>query len=156
MLSRELYNVNPFQSLREYEEFIYTLRQQFPSVRQSTLVLIPRGRRIATLRGEVLFDRGFRLTITERLSEESGRVTIEAYGYELWHDHEKLTWYDPQPHPGVAELQSSFPHHKHLPPDIKHNRVPAPEMSFDRPNLPALIIEIELLVQATASGGATP
>jgi hypothetical protein len=104
----------------------------------------------------VLFDRGFRLTITERLSEESGRVTIEAYGYELWHDHEKLAWYDPQPHLGVAELQSSFPHHKHVPPDIKHNRLPAPEMSFDRPNLPALINEIELLAQATASDGVTP
>ena len=59
MSSRERYNVNPFQSLREYEEFIYTLRQQFPSVRQLTLVLIPRGRRIATLRGEVLFDGAF-------------------------------------------------------------------------------------------------
>ena len=34
------------------------------------------------------------------------------------------------------------PHHKHIPPDIKHHRVPAPEMSFTRPNLPVMIEEI--------------
>lgn len=145
----EPYNVNPFQSLRDYEEYIYTLRQRFPSVLQSTLVVIPRGRRIAMLRGELLFDKGFRLTITERLSDEGGSVTIEAYGYELWRDLEKVAWYDPQPHPGVPELESSFPHHKHVLPDIKHHRVPAPDLNFDRPNLPALIAEMEVLVQAT-------
>jgi len=32
---------------------------------------------------------------------------------------------------------------KHVPPDIKHHRVPAPELSFTRPNLPVLIAEIE-------------
>ncbi len=70
--------MNPFQSLRDYEEYVYTLRQHFASVRQSTLVIIPRGRRIAILRGEVLFDKGFRLTIIERLSDEGGNVSIEA------------------------------------------------------------------------------
>ena len=35
-----------------------------------------------------------------------------------------------------------------LPPDVKHNRIPAPEMSFTRPNLPALIREIESVVLA--------
>lgn len=141
--------MNPFRSLRDYEEFIYTLRQRFPIVRQSTLVVIPRGRRIAMLRGEVLFDQGFRLTIAERLSDEGGNVVIEAYGYELWREHEKLAWYDPQPHPDVPELQISLPHHKHVPPDIKHNRISAPLMRFDQPNLPALINEIELLMSTT-------
>jgi hypothetical protein len=28
-------------------------------------------------------------------------------------------------------------------PDIKHHRIPAPELSFTRPNLPFLIGEIE-------------
>jgi hypothetical protein len=138
--------VNPFQSLRDYEEYVYTLRQHFASVRQSTLVIIPRGRRIAILRGEVLFDKGFRLTIIERLSDEGGNVSIEAYSYELWRDVEKIAWFDPQPHPEVAELEATFPHHKHIPPDIKHNRVPAPTMTFNQPNLPALIAEIEELL----------
>lgn len=31
-------------------------------------------------------------------------------------------------------------------PDMNHNRVPAENMSFQRPNLPVLIEEIEVLV----------
>jgi len=45
-------------------------------------------------------------------------------------------------------VASAFPHHKHMPPDIKHHRVPAPEMSFTRPNLVVLIQEIEELAKA--------
>jgi hypothetical protein len=36
-----------------------------------------------------------------------------------------------------------MPHHKHIPPDIKHNRIPAPSVSLEHPNLPGLIQEIE-------------
>jgi len=42
--------------------------------------------------------------------------------------------------PAAADLP---PHHKHVPPDIKRNRVPAPGMSFTEPNLPTLLREIE-------------
>jgi hypothetical protein len=45
-------------------------------------------------------------------------------------------------------LQSTYPHHKHVPPDIKHNRTPAEEMSFVQPNLPALIREISTLINS--------
>jgi hypothetical protein len=31
---------------------------------------------------------------------------------------------------------------KHIHPDIKHHRIPAPELRFDEPNLPFLIQEI--------------
>lgn len=46
--------------------------------------------------------------------------------------------------------QFSFihPHHKHIDPDIKHHRIPAPNMSFTQPNLAALIQEIEKLIEA--------
>jgi len=41
-------------------------------------------------------------------------------------------------------------HHKHIPPDIKHHRVPAPGLSFSSPNLSFLITEIETtLLQET-------
>jgi hypothetical protein len=33
-----------------------------------------------------------------------------------------------------------------MPPDIKHNRIPAPGMSFEQPNLPDLIEEIAALI----------
>ena len=38
---------------------------------------------------------------------------------------------------------SAHPHHKHVRPDIKHHRVPAPGLSFQAPNLPFLIREVE-------------
>jgi hypothetical protein len=37
----------------------------------------------------------------------------------------------------------SLPEYEHIPPDIKHHRIPAPGLSFTRPNLPRLIAEIE-------------
>ena len=48
-----------------------------------------------------------------------------------------------QGHPNDPELQSTHPHHKHIPPDMKHHRVPAPDISFKEPNLTFLIREIE-------------
>lgn len=39
----------------------------------------------------------------------------------------------------ASSLASSFPHHYHTAPDIKHHRLPAPGMAFDTPNLPVLI-----------------
>ena len=56
---------------------------------------------------------------------------------------EKLFWYDCQPHPAEPALQATHPHHKHIPPDIKHHRIPAPGLSFTQPNLPFIIAEIE-------------
>ena len=52
-------------------------------------------------------------------------------------------WYDPQPHPNDLTLTSTYPHHQHVPPDIKHHRIPAPGLSFTQPNLPVLIEAIE-------------
>ena len=68
---------------------------------------------------------------------------LTRYGYEVWHGDEKLYWYDSQPHPDDPTLATTFPHHKHIPPDIKHHRVTAPDHSFTDPNLPVLIAEIE-------------
>jgi hypothetical protein len=138
--------VNPFRSIRDYEEFVYTLKQRFVSIKRSTLVVIRRGKRVAVLKGELSFAQGFRITVQERLSFDMGTIEIEFYGYELWHNAEKIAWYDAQPHPNDPALVSTHPHHKHISPDIKHNRIPAPTMSFARPNLPVLIDEIEALM----------
>jgi hypothetical protein len=46
-------------------------------------------------------------------------------------------------------MAASFPHHKHIPSDIKHNRIPAKGLSFIQPNLPVLVEEIEALVRTT-------
>ena len=139
--------MNPFQSLRNYEEYVYTLKKYFPALQRSTLTIVRRGKRVAILKGELTFEQGYRLTAQERLSSDTGVVEIEFYGYELWQNTEKIAWYDAQPHPNNPELASSHPHHKHIPPDIKHNRIPAPNMSFHKPNLPFLIGEIEKLIE---------
>jgi hypothetical protein len=44
-------------------------------------------------------------------------------------------------------LAATDPHHKHIPPDIKHHRIPAPDLSLTTPNLPFLIREIEQLLE---------
>jgi hypothetical protein len=52
-----------------------------------------------------------------------------------------------QPYPNDPTLASTDPHHKHVPPDIKRHRIPAPALSLTSPNLPVLIEEIEMLEQ---------
>lgn len=135
--------MRPFQSLREYERFVYSLADQFPRMLRSTLVVVQRGRYFAELTGEVLFPDGYRLNVYERLSWDAGPLTIEGYSYEVWRGSEELYWYDSQPHPNDPALAGADPHHKHIPPDMKHHRVPAPGLSFAEPNLPFLIREME-------------
>lgn len=130
--------MNPLQSLLEYEQFIYTLPRQYPVIRRSTLTVIRRGATVARLIGEVEI-RLYHLVVREKLSfiDDIGQIT--AYGYEVWQGKEKLYWYDSQEHPHDLTLAITHPHHKHVPPDIKHNRIPAPELTFTSPNLPYLI-----------------
>jgi uncharacterized protein DUF6516 len=79
----------------------------------------------------------------EELDFDAARIA--SYGYEIYRGAERLFWYDDFPHPQDLSLASTFPHHKHIPPDIRHNRVPAPNMSFIRPNLALVIEEIAAL-----------
>ena len=138
--------MNPFRSLSEYEKFIYTLQQRFPSISQSTLTVARRGRGFAVLTGELIISGRFRLAAREILTWDAGDLAIQHYGYEVWLGAEKFYWYDPQPHPDDPSLASTPPHHKHVPPDIKHHRVPAPGLRFDGPNLPLLIEEVESIL----------
>ena len=136
------------RSPEDYELFLYTLAERFRSIRQSTVVLARRGATLGRVSGELLFDHGYRITVRERLLFDRLPATIDWYGYELWRGDEKVCWYDPQPHPDDPALQSSHPHHKHVPPDMKHHRIPAPQMSFTRENISTLIAEIELAIAA--------
>ena len=135
--------MNPFQSLRDYETFVYTLPQSFPQIVHSTLVVARRGRLFAELSGELILASGHRLVVYERLTWDTGSLRIEGYSYEVWHGSEKLYWYDSQPHPDDPALASTASHHKHVPPDIKHRRIAAPDLSFTPPNLDFLIQEIQ-------------
>jgi len=142
---------DPLRTFEDYELFLYALSEQFSSVQRSTVTLIRRGASLARVTGELLFDYDIRLVVRERLVYDRLPVAIDWYGYEVWRGSEKLYWYDSQPHPNDPLLESSHPHHKHVPPDIKHHRLPAPQMSFSQPNLPVLIHEIEALIEKIES-----
>jgi len=116
-------------------------------MRRSTLTFVRRGVSLARVAGELYFDHDIRLVIRERVVYDRLPAVIDAYGYEVWQGEEKLYWYDSQPHPQDPLLQSTHPHHKHVPPDPKHHRIPASALSFTQPNLPALIDEIRLLIE---------
>ena len=139
---------NPLKSLTEYSRFVSQLLDR-PSVERSTVAVWSTSPHTGIAEGEVSFSHDFHLRVREELDFDAGLIT--SYGYEVFRHQERLYWYDDFPHPNDPGLASSFPHHKHIRPDIKHHRVPAPEMSFSRPNLSTLIQEIEgLMAQGTS------
>lgn len=133
---------NPLASLAGYSRVVAELLNR-PTVSRSTVVVWSDSPFTGVAEGEVFFANGIRLRMREELDFDAGLIT--AYGYEVYRGAERLFWYDDFPHPMDGTLASTFPHHKHIPPDIRRNRVPAPNMSFTQPNLPVLLAEIEAL-----------
>ncbi len=139
----------PAFSRADYETLLYTLTERYPEVSSSTLRLYTNSATTAFVRGSVLFHNGLELKVFEYLDLTDDEIL--DYSYTVLRGEEKIRWYDPQPHPDTPELASTFPHHRHEPPDtaapaterggIKHNRKPAPGISFQAPNLPALIAD---------------
>ena len=127
-------------SLAEYSQFVAELLNR-PSVLRSTVAAWSDSPYTGIAEGEVFFSNGVRLRIREELDFDAGLIT--AYGYEVYRGEDRLFWYDDFPHPNDQTLAPTFPHHKHVPPDIRHHRIPAPAMSFTRPNLLVLLGEIE-------------
>lgn len=137
-------SAEPLKSLRGYSDFIATALEQSP-IKKSTLMVWSTSPYTGLVEGEVFFDRGYRLRMREELDFDAGIIT--SYGYEVYRGEERLYWYDDFPHPKDPTLASTYPHHKHIPPDIKHHRIPAPCISFDHPNLPFLLQEIEAQIR---------
>lgn len=127
-------------SREEYERFIYSLPNRYPFISFSTLVVKPIGATVGKVEGKVSFHNGIQLEVLELIDFAKGRIV--TYTYEIFKGEEKLYWYDPMEHPKDERLRASFPHHKHLPPDIKHHWLPAPILSFQLTNLDAVICEI--------------
>jgi len=136
--------MSALSSLIEYSRLIAEIPDTYPLVQLSTLSLWPIDSRRAVLKGEIRFARDIRLRVLEVLNLRKGQIL--EYGYEVYRGGEKLYWYDPWPHFDDPAIATTFPHHKHVPPDIKHNRLPAPGLSFTEPNLPFLIDEISKML----------
>lgn len=127
------------RSLKLYSELVTELLQR-DDVERSTVAVWSDSPYTGVAEGEVFFSHGHRLRLREEIDFADGLIT--SYGYEVYRGEQRLYWYDDFPHPEDASLASSFPHHKHVPPNIKRNRIPAPELSFERPNLPHILNEI--------------
>jgi hypothetical protein len=158
---------NPLRTRETYEQFLYTLIAQYPSILHSTLVYASSGTYLGRAEGFLLFDGSIVLCVLEHLTFLA-HGEIEHYGYEVsrskltveqllglsaaryctpaYPHKEKLYWYDSFAHPHDSSLASTTPHHKHIHPNIKRHRVPAPELAFTTPNLPFLIQEVELML----------
>ncbi|MGA9351869.1 MAG: DUF6516 family protein [Anaerolineae bacterium] len=128
-----------FPSWAEYERLIYSLPETYPQIASSTLRLYSTSALTATVEGSVHLHNGLELRIIEALDFKSG--CIRRYSYTVYRSGEKIRWYDSEPHAEDLALASTFPHHLHDLPNIKHNRRPAPGLSFQAPNLPTLIAD---------------
>lgn len=133
---------SPLSSLDAYSELVADLFNR-TTVQKSAVTVWSVSRYIGKAEGKVFFSNGCQLRVLEILDFDA--ELIVSYGYEVRRGEERLYWYDDAEHPNDPNLASTFPHHKHVPPDIKHNRIPAPEISFKHPNLPFIIAEIENL-----------
>ena len=64
---------------------------------------------------------------------------IRTYSYEVYQGNEQICWYDSWEHPEIPALAATFPHHKHIQPNLRDNRVSAPGISFASPNLDVVL-----------------
>ena len=127
-------------SRAEYERFIYSIPKTFPIVEKSTLHFFSTSAAAGMLKGTIWFRNGLRLKVVEVI--DFAVREILDYSYTVYKGQHKITWYDPQPHPEDPNLAETFPHHKHVLPNIRKNRKPPADISFDDLNLPTLIEEI--------------
>ncbi len=130
-----------------YKHLLYTLPQRYPEIESSSLRLYTMSASTGLVKGSVRFRNGLELRVRELIDLSDGEIL--DYSYDVLRGDEPLRWYDPQPHPENPDLASTFPHHLHDLPDpsagseqsIKHNRKPAPGISFTASNLPTLIAD---------------
>ena len=131
---------NLLKSLTNYSRFIAEVLHR-PNVERSTVAVWSDSPHTGIAEGEVFFSSGIRLRLRKEVDFDASLIV--SYGYEVYRGTERLYWYDDFPHPNDPDLASTFPHHKHVATDMRHNRIPAPQMSLTRSNLPVLIREIE-------------
>lgn len=126
-----------FPSRSAYESLIYNLPDEYSQVVHSTLHMYSTSALTALVQGQVTLRNGLVIKVVEVLDFKNER--IRHYSYTILQEDERIRWYDSQPHPDNPDLASTFPHHLHDHPHIKHNRKPAPGISFTAPNIPTLI-----------------
>ena len=138
------------KSLEAYGRYVADLIERF-AVKRSTVTVWSISKYMGVVEGEIFLEDGYRLRIREEIDFAAGLIV--SYGYEAYQGDKRLYWYDDFPHPNDPTLAETYPHHKHIPPNIKQNRVPAPNIKFDRPNLAGLLEEITRIKQGNKEKG---
>ena len=130
----------PLDDIENYSVFVYALAERHKFVTGSTLTLTRIGATLGKLEGRVELQGGIHLDVWELVDFAERR--IRTYSYEVYRGEEKVCWYDSWEHPEIPALASTFPHHKHMPPNLRDNRVPAPGISFASPNLGVVLEDV--------------
>ena len=138
----------PLEDIARYSAWVYALAERHPCVTGSALALAPFGATLARLEGRIGCEGGLATDVWELVDFATHR--IRTYSYEVQRHGEKIGCYDAWPHPEVAELTATFPHHKHVPQDLRHHRVPAPGISFETPNLDVVIEDVQRPIAKSA------
>ena len=131
---------HPLDDFDRYSVLVYMLAERHHLITNSSLSLARIGATLAKLEGGIECHGALRLEVWELIDFSTHR--IRHYSYEVYHGAEKVRWYGHWEHPEIPELTATFPHHKHLPPTLRLNRVPAPGLCFDAPNLPFVLEEV--------------
>lgn len=139
-----------FPSRPEYESLVCGLADDYAEVVGSTLHMYSTSAMTSIVQGRVTLSNDLVIQVVEALDFKRQRIL--QYSYTVFRGEERIRWYDAQPHPENPDLASTFPHHLHDPPDSKHNRKPAPGISFTAPNLPAVIADCTALDERGADG----
>ena len=84
---------NPLRTADDYEEFIYTLTDAFPSVRHSTITFTRKGASLARISGELFFEHNIHVVVRERIIYHRTPVIIDWYGYEVWQDENRYPFH---------------------------------------------------------------
>jgi hypothetical protein len=129
-----------FEYSSDYGSFLYSLEDKFPEISNSQINFYSIEQDLFLAKGAIEFNSEIKLTFHEVINFSKQRII--RYAYEVYIKNELVYFYDPQEHPEDSTLASTFPHHKHIHPNLKRNRHPAPGLSFAKPNLLFLIQEI--------------
>jgi hypothetical protein len=114
------------RSAQDYELFLYSLSQQFPSIRRSTLTFVRLGATLARVEGEIHFDGDLRLVVRERLVYDRLPVLVDAYGYEIWRGNENDTGTTLSPIPTILPFRGATPITNTFPPLSNTTASPSP------------------------------
>lgn len=131
----------PLEDIAGYSAWVYALAERHSFVTHSTLALTPIGATLAKLEGRIECAGELRVEVWELVDFSTRR--IRTYSYKIYLSGGKICWYDSWPHPEIPSLATTFPHHKHILPNLREYRVAAPGIQFDAPNLDTVLEDVQ-------------